>query len=111
MIDYPAIASIWEPTAKTLPDGVLAVYRELSVEAKKLADLQAEYDDAIKTYMLSHNLNTVSSGNMTVTMVPEHPSHHFDAKALKEKEPETYNRYDKPTLVKATIRKTYAPLD
>lgn len=86
----------------------VAQYQQLVETAKRIAELKANVDSAIKDVVRERFLETgdatVISDGYRYTYVPETTAERFDSKALKAEDPIQYKRYVKVTHVSDSIR-------
>lgn len=85
-----------------------AQYQQLVEAAKRIAELKASVDSAIKNIVRDRFMETgdatVISDGYRYTYVPETTAERFDSKALKAEDPLQYKRYVKVTHVSDSIR-------
>jgi len=83
-------------------------YQQLVEAAKRIAELKANVDSAIKNVVRDRFMETgdatVISDGYRYTYVPETTAERFDSKALKAADPIQYKRYVKVTHVSDSIR-------
>lgn len=85
------------------PDTVAAIIR-LENQAKRLADEQKAFRQAILEEMEEKGIRKVEAPGLTITYIDATDREQFDKKAFRSEHPDMYDNYITMTPVKSSVR-------
>jgi predicted phage-related endonuclease len=83
---------------------VLEATADLQKKLLTLREKDNEVRTAIKEAMIKNNVKKFDSDNLTITLIAASTRKTLDTAAIKEQEPEVYEKYLKETPVAASVR-------